>query len=72
MGSLRKLIEQRGYKDTGLEGLFRDKVHDIEEAVEAGGLSQLTIDMLTMRRSNHDRVEDYAQQFKVDFHPAKN
>ena len=27
--------------------------------------------MLTMRRSNRDRVEDYAQQFKVDFYPAK-
>ena len=27
--------------------------------------------MLTMRRSNRDQVEDYAQQFKVDFHAAK-
>ena len=27
--------------------------------------------MLAMRQSNRDQVEDYAQQFKVDFHPAK-
>lgn len=27
--------------------------------------------MLTMRRSNRDRVEDYAEKFKVAFHPQK-
>jgi len=27
--------------------------------------------MLKMRLSNHDRVEDYAQKFKVDFYPGK-
>ena len=41
-------------------------IHDPE------GINKEKIDyMLAMRRSNRDRVEDYAQRFKVDFHPAK-
>lgn len=41
-------------------------IHDPE------GINKEKIDyMLAMRRSNRDRVEDYARQFKVDFHPAK-
>ncbi len=49
-----ELIEKRGYVDTGLEGQFRAKVHEIEAVVEAKSLDQLTIDMLTMRRREKD------------------
>ncbi|PID40491.1 MAG: NADP-specific glutamate dehydrogenase [Proteobacteria bacterium] len=41
-------------------------IHDPE------GIQGEKIDyMLAMRRSNRDRVEDYAEQFKVEFHPGK-
>ncbi|EDN71014.1 Response regulator receiver [Beggiatoa sp. PS] len=48
------LLEKRGFKDSGLEGLFRDSVHAIEEAVKIRQLDQLTIDMLTLRRHEKD------------------
>jgi methyl-accepting chemotaxis protein len=71
------LVEKRGHKDTGLEGAFREKVLDIEEAVEADGLARLTIDMLSIRRYEKDyllrgeeqyvnQVRDAVAQFKAD------
>ena len=48
------LIEKRGFKDSGLEGQFRKKVHAIEEAVKEQNLNPLRIDMLTMRRFEKD------------------
>jgi signal transduction histidine kinase/CheY-like chemotaxis protein/methyl-accepting chemotaxis protein len=71
------LLEKRGFKDSGLEGQFREKVHAIEAAVTAQKLSQLTIDMLTMRRHEKDyllraepkyvgRLHETVDQFKVN------
>jgi two-component system nitrate/nitrite sensor histidine kinase NarX len=48
------LVEQRGHEDTGLEGQFRAKIHQMEEAVAAAGLDQLTIDILSIRRNEKD------------------
>ncbi len=47
-------IEQRGHVDTGLEGKFRNNIHEIEEVVTEQGLDQLTIDMLMIRRHEKD------------------
>jgi methyl-accepting chemotaxis protein len=71
------LIEQRGHVDTGLEGQFRQKVHDIEAFVEAQALDQLTIDMLAIRRTEKDYLlrgqdkyvtgmSEAVDQFKTD------
>jgi len=71
------LIEKRGFKDTGLEGKLRDRVHTIEGKVTTTGHAQLMIDMLTLRRHEKDYLlrgdEKYAQelrnavgQFKAD------
>jgi methyl-accepting chemotaxis protein len=46
--------EQRGFKDTGLEGRLRDAVHEIESMVKGEGLDALTILMLQIRRSEKD------------------
>jgi signal transduction histidine kinase/DNA-binding response OmpR family regulator/methyl-accepting chemotaxis protein len=48
------LLEKRGFKDSGLEGQFRESVHAIEKAVKTRQLDQLTIDMLTLRRHEKD------------------
>jgi two-component system nitrate/nitrite sensor histidine kinase NarX len=71
------LVEQRGYIDTGLEGQFRAKIHQMEEAVAEADLDQLTIDILSIRRHEKDYLlrggeEDVGQvaqlvaQFKRD------
>jgi len=62
------LIEERGHKDTGLEGEFRSKVHDIEEAVEADHLAQLTIDLLTMRRREKDYLLRGEEKYVTGLH----
>jgi methyl-accepting chemotaxis protein len=70
-------IEERGHVDYGLEGQFRAKVHQIEDAVEAGHLDQLTIDMLMLRRHEKDyllrgeqkyvdRLHERVAQFKTN------
>jgi methyl-accepting chemotaxis protein len=72
-----EVIEQRGHVDTGLEGQFRDKVHEIEDVVEAQGLDSLMIDMLMMRRHEKDyllrgeqkyidRLHERVAQFKAN------
>lgn len=68
------LVEQRGYLDTGLEGQFRAKIHQMEQAVAAANLDQLTIDILSIRRHEKDYLlrgdpEDIAQveQFVARF-----
>jgi len=49
-----ELFEKRGFKDSGMEGKFREKIHSIEKAVKAKNLDKLTILMLTMRRHEKD------------------
>jgi methyl-accepting chemotaxis protein len=64
------LIEQRGHKDTGLEGQFRSKVHDIEAATVTVGLDRLTIDMLTMRRHEKDYLLRSEEKYVTSLHEA--
>jgi methyl-accepting chemotaxis protein len=64
------LIEQRGYVDTGLEGQFRGKVHDIEAVVKKLGLDRLTIDMLTMRRQEKDYLLRGDKKYVTALHEA--
>jgi len=70
------LFEKRGFKDSGMEGKFREKIHAIEKAVKAKKLDQLTILMLTMRRHEKDfllrndpkyidRLHKIAGEFKI-------
>jgi methyl-accepting chemotaxis protein len=71
------LVEERGFVDTGLEGQFRAKVHEMETAVTEANLDQLTIDILAIRRHEKDyllrgeqvyidRVQETVAQFKQD------
>jgi methyl-accepting chemotaxis protein len=48
------LAEERGFVDVGLEGKFRDAVHEIETMVQGEGLDALTILMLQIRRHEKD------------------
>jgi methyl-accepting chemotaxis protein len=48
------LVEERGFVDTGLEGQFRAKVHEMETVVDAAGSDQLLIDVLMIRRHEKD------------------
>jgi PAS domain S-box-containing protein len=75
------LVEQHGHFDAGLEGQFRAKIHQIEEAVAEANLDQLTIDILSIRRHEKDYLlrgdpEDIDQvvrliaQFKQDLRSA--
>lgn len=65
-----KLIEQKGYKDSGLEGRFRDKVHAIEDAVDEEGMERLTVDMLTIRRHEKDYLLRGEEQYITQVHEA--
>ncbi len=49
-----QFLEQKGYKDVGLEGEFRDKVHQIEAVVTGKNLDNLMVDMLVIRRHEKD------------------
>ncbi|MCI0395701.1 MAG: methyl-accepting chemotaxis protein [Chloroflexi bacterium] len=71
------LVEERGHRDSGLEGEFREKIHEFEDVIEQAGLPQLTIDMLTIRRHEKDyllrsdpvyidQVEGAVAQLKLD------
>ena len=48
------LLEERGYINTGIEGDFRGKVHDLEVVLEEQGLDSLKVEMLTLRRHEKD------------------
>ena len=62
------LIEQRGFIDTGLEGRFRDAVHDIETRLREIDDPRLTSAMLMLRRHEKDfmlrRDEKYVGELK--------
>ena len=63
------LLDKRGHVDTGLEGQFRQNVHDIEQVIQAGQLKDLEILMLHMRRREKDYLlrgdETYVQQVRT-------
>ena len=74
--TLVSLLEKRGFKDIGLEGEFREKVHAIESAIEAPELTPLMTIMLTMRRHEKDyllrRDEDYVHLFHEEVNHFNN
>lgn len=50
-----QLIQEKGFQDTGLEGEFRDAVHNIEDRIyNREGLEPLVITMLSIRRHEKD------------------
>ncbi len=62
------LIEKRGYLDQGLEGVFRDKVHTIEDAITAKEFDSLTILMLQIRRGEKDYLLRSEQMYVDNVH----
>jgi putative methionine-R-sulfoxide reductase with GAF domain len=63
------LIEQRGHVDTGLEGEFRDAVHNIEEKLyDREGLEKLVITMLQIRRREKDYLLRGDQEYVNNVH----
>ncbi len=62
------LYEKRGDVDTGLEGDFRDKILEIEDAVADKNLDQLTITMLNMRRHEKNYLLHGEQQYVDNVH----
>jgi methyl-accepting chemotaxis protein len=61
-----KLVEERGFVDAGLEGRFRDAVHEIETMVRGEGLDALTILMLQIRRDEKDYLLRGKAQYIAD------
>jgi methyl-accepting chemotaxis protein len=75
-------IEKRGFKDEGLEGEFRKKVHSIEAAVDAIHNDHLAVDMLMIRRHEKDyllrgehqyvtKVSEAVDKLKADVDAAR-
>jgi methyl-accepting chemotaxis protein len=62
------LLETKGFHESGLEGEFRAKVHEIENFVTKHEIDNLTIDLLTIRRNEKDyllrRDPKYINQLK--------
>lgn len=52
--TLVALIEKQGVKDSGLEGLFREKAHMIEKLLDSQGSNQLIVHVLNIRRQEKD------------------
>lgn len=62
-------IEKRGYVDSGIEGQFREKVHEIETAVDSNHLDNtLLVDLLTMRRHEKDYLLRGDEKYIVKLH----
>ncbi|OQY49104.1 MAG: hypothetical protein B6242_00210 [Anaerolineaceae bacterium 4572_78] len=70
-------IEEQGNDDSGIEGDFRQKAHDIQTIVTEKNLNQLIIDMLTLRhyekeyllhkdREDVRNLQKTVEQFKHD------
>ena len=50
-----QLLQEKGFKDTGLEGEFRNAVHEIEDRIyEREGFESMVITMLQIRRHEKD------------------
>jgi twitching motility protein PilJ len=56
-------LEKRGHVDTGLEGQFRDDVHNIESRVQEAQQTELEIIMLNMRRREKDYLLRGAEKY---------
>jgi len=63
------LIEQRGFKDTGLEGQFRVAAHAIEDRInDHPGLESLTITLLQIRHREQDYLLLGESQYVTNVH----
>ena len=62
------LVQQRGFKDSGLIGQFRESVRAIEEAINAHNQDQLMINMLMMRRYEKDYLLHKENQYIIRLH----
>jgi two-component system sensor histidine kinase/response regulator len=71
-----ELIEQRGFFEVGVEGQFRNKIHEVEAILTQQRAQSLLVDMLTLRRKEKDfllgdreqdalAVKDGAMQFQL-------
>ena len=64
-----RLIQERGFQDTGLEGQFRDAVHSIEDRIyDREGLEPLVITMLQIRRREKDYLLRGDQEYIDNVH----
>ncbi|HEU0296307.1 MAG TPA: GAF domain-containing protein [Anaerolineales bacterium] len=64
-----RLLEEKGFQDTGLEGEFRVAVHDIEERIyDREGLEPLVITMLQIRRREKDYLLRSDQEYIDNVH----
>jgi signal transduction histidine kinase/DNA-binding response OmpR family regulator len=62
------LVQQRGFKDSGLIGQFRDRILAIEKAINAQNQAQLMIYMLMMRRYEKDYLLNQDNQNVIRLH----
>jgi len=70
--TLVTLLEKRGFKETGIEGEFRKKVHAIENAISTPEFEPLTVIMLTMRRHEKDYLLRKEEQYIQLLHEEVN
>lgn len=64
-----RLLQEKGFQDTGLEGEFRTAVHEIEDRIyDRKGLEPLTITMLQIRRREKDYLLRNEQQYVENVH----
>jgi len=66
-----KLLQEKGFKDTGLEGEFRTAVHEIEDRIyEREGFEPIVITMLQIRRHEKDYLLRGEQVYIDDVHQS--
>ena len=66
---LVKLLDEKGFQDTGLEGEFRAAAHNIEERIyEREGFDKLVITMLQIRRREKDYLLRGDQEYIDNVH----
>jgi|GEM_PF-2622690 len=64
-----KLLKEKGFKDTGLEGQLREDVHTIEDLIyNREGLEPLVITMLQIRRREKDYLLRGDQEYIDNVH----
>src|ERR1700724_1206545 len=57
-----ELIKQRGFFEVGVEGQFRNKIHEVETILTQQRAENLLVDLLTMRRKEKDFLLGYREQ----------
>jgi len=64
-----RLLQEKGFQDTGLEGQFRTDVHNIEDRIyDRKGLEPLVITMLQIRRREKDYLLRGDQEYVDNVH----